>query len=68
MLKKEHIKYVIFEQNVTPKVAEIIRKEIKAEPLHIHNLAVLTDQEIADGEDYFSLMHKNLQTLDKALR
>lgn len=66
--RKEQIKYVIFEQNVTPKIAEIIRKEIDAEPLHIHNLAVLTDKEMAEGADYFSLMKQNLETLNKALR
>lgn len=65
--KKDKIKYVIFEQNVTPKVAEIIRKEIKAEPLHLHNLAVLTDQDIKNHQDYISLMKENLKTLKQAL-
>ena len=55
-------------QNVTPKVAEIIQKEINAEPLYLHNLESLTKEDRKNGEDYFSLMRKNLETLDKALK
>ncbi|MCQ6275860.1 zinc ABC transporter substrate-binding protein [Bacillus sp. V3B] len=68
MAHEKQIKYIIFEQNVTPKVAEVIRKEINAEPLHLHNLSVLTKEDRQSGEDYFSLMRKNLETLDKALK
>ncbi len=66
--KEKDIKYVIFEQNVTPKVATVIQEEIGAEALYLHNLSTLTDEDIANGEDYFSLMEKNIETLDKALR
>ncbi|MFS0820712.1 metal ABC transporter solute-binding protein, Zn/Mn family [Bacillus sp. 1P02SD] len=66
--KDKQIKYVIFEQNVTPKVAEVIRQEIKAEPLYLHNLSVLTDEDIANGEDYLNLMRKNIEALDIALK
>jgi zinc transport system substrate-binding protein len=65
---KEHsIQYVIFEQNVTTQVAEIIQKEINAKPLKVHNLSVLTESDIANNEDYLSLMRKNLKTLDQAM-
>ncbi|MCP3739304.1 metal ABC transporter solute-binding protein, Zn/Mn family [Rossellomorea sp. BNER] len=65
---KEHkIKYILFEQNVTPKVAEVIRKEINAESLRLHNLSVLTEEDIKNEEDYFSLMRQNIATLEKAL-
>lgn len=66
--KKEQINYIIYEQNITPKVADVVRKEIKAEPLRLHNLAVLTDEDIKNGEDYFSLMRKNIETLKIALQ
>jgi zinc transport system substrate-binding protein len=67
LAKEKQIQYIIFEQNVTPKVAEVIRKEINAEPLRLHNLSVLTEEDIQNGEDYFSLMRKNIETLDKVL-
>lgn len=65
--KASKIKYIIFEQNVTPKVAEIIKNEIHADVLRIHNLSVLTEEDIKNNEDYFSLMEKNVETLKKAL-
>lgn len=65
--KASKIKYIIFEQNVTPKVAEIIKNEIDADVLRIHNLSVLTEEDIKNNEDYFSLMEKNIETLKKTL-
>ncbi|WP_078544386.1 metal ABC transporter solute-binding protein, Zn/Mn family [Litchfieldia alkalitelluris] len=65
---KEHeIKYVIFEQNITGKVSEVVQKEIGAEALTLHNLESLTEDEIKDNEDYFSIMRKNIETLKKAM-
>ncbi|MFD1020760.1 metal ABC transporter solute-binding protein, Zn/Mn family [Thalassobacillus hwangdonensis] len=65
---EEHgLKHVMFEQNVTPKIAELIQKEIDGDALRIHNLSVLTDAEIEAEEDYFSLMRKNLNVLKEAL-
>ncbi|WP_458412418.1 metal ABC transporter solute-binding protein, Zn/Mn family [Schinkia sp. CFF1] len=66
--KANKIKYIIFEQNITPKIAEIIKNEIGAKVLHIHNLSVLTDDDIKNNEDYFSLMNKNIETLKIALQ
>ncbi|SDJ09596.1 metal ABC transporter solute-binding protein, Zn/Mn family [Salimicrobium halophilum] len=61
------LNHVFFEQNVTPKVAETVRKEISAEPLRIHNLSVLTEEDITNEETYFTLMNRNLERLKEAL-
>ncbi|KAB8129011.1 ZinT/AdcA family metal-binding protein [Gracilibacillus oryzae] len=61
------LKYVFFEQNVTPKVTEVVREEIDAEPLRIHNLSVLTEEDINNNENYITLMKTNLEALTKAL-
>ena len=61
------IQYVIFEQNITPKIAEIVRNEIGAEVLYLHNLESLTDEDIKNSKDYFTIMKENLETLKKAL-
>ncbi|MRH45091.1 ABC transporter substrate-binding protein [Aquibacillus halophilus] len=66
-VKENNINYIFFEQNVTPKVAEVIQNEVKVEPLKIHNLSVLTEEDIENNEDYFSLMYKNIDVLVKAL-
>ncbi|WP_096271903.1 metal ABC transporter solute-binding protein, Zn/Mn family [Paucisalibacillus globulus] len=68
LAKDKGFKYIIFEQNVTPKVAEVIQNEINAEPLYLHNLSTLTADDLENEEDYFSLMKKNLETLDRALK
>lgn len=65
--KKHDVKYVLFEQNVSSKLTDVIRKEIGAESLMLHNLGVLTTEDIKNNEDYFSLMEYNISTLEKAL-
>ncbi|WP_237438725.1 metal ABC transporter solute-binding protein, Zn/Mn family [Guptibacillus hwajinpoensis] len=66
--KEKKLDYVLFEQNVTPKVAQSLQSEIGAKVLRLHNLSVLTEEDINNKEDYFSLMRKNLETLDQALK
>lgn len=65
---KEHdLKYVFFEQNVSSRLTEILQKEIGAEPLMLHNLSVLTEENITENQTYFTLMEDNLASLKKAL-
>ncbi|SER02949.1 metal ABC transporter solute-binding protein, Zn/Mn family [Piscibacillus halophilus] len=63
--KEHNIDYVLFEQNSSNRLSEVVRKEIEAEPLTIHNLSVLTEEDIDQGEDYISLMEYNLEILDQ---
>ncbi|MFS0674325.1 metal ABC transporter solute-binding protein, Zn/Mn family [Ornithinibacillus sp. 179-J 7C1 HS] len=63
-----NLHYIILEQNTKNNVSEIIQEYIDAELLNIHNLSVLTDKDIHNHEDYFSLMKKNLNVLDKATK
>lgn len=66
--KKYSLDYIIFEQNSSNRVSEIIQDQIGAEALTIHNLAVLTEDDIEKKEDYISLMNYNLDILDKATK
>ncbi|MBM7578041.1 metal ABC transporter solute-binding protein, Zn/Mn family [Jeotgalibacillus terrae] len=61
------LKHVFFEQNITTKIAEVVKDEIGAETLRLHNLSVLTEEDIANDEDYFTLMRHNLEQLTTAL-
>lgn len=63
--KDNNLNYVLFEQNSTGKISEVVQDEIGAEAEHIHNMEVLTEEDINNGEDYISLMEKNLQVLDQ---
>lgn len=65
---KEHdVKYIFFEELVNPKVSETIAKEVGAKTEVLNPLEGLTDKQVKDGEDYFSIMNKNLEVLIKAL-
>jgi zinc transport system substrate-binding protein len=59
--------YILFEQNVQSKLAEIVQEEIGAKALPVHNLGILTKENIEDNETYFSLMKQNLNSLKTAL-
>ncbi len=65
--KKHKIQYVIFEQNVTPKIAEIVRNEIGAKSLRLHNLATLTKEDVKSKKNYLSIMNENIETLKTAM-
>ncbi|MFS0574519.1 zinc ABC transporter substrate-binding protein [Sporosarcina sp. 179-K 3D1 HS] len=65
--KEKNIKYVLFEQNISSKLTEVIRKEIGAESLMLHNLGVLTKEDVENKATYFTLMEQNLETLQTAL-
>ena len=62
----KNLNYVIFDVASENKVAEILQEHIDADPLYIHNLEVLTEDNIENKEDYYSIMKKNLETLNKA--
>ncbi len=65
--KKDDIHYILFEQNVSSNLAKVVEKDIGAEALTLNNLSVLTNDNIQNNDDYFTLMHKNIQILEKAL-
>ncbi|MEK4336265.1 MULTISPECIES: metal ABC transporter substrate-binding protein [Bacillus] len=65
--EKHHIKYVIFENNVSSKVSDTIRSEIGAKSLTLKNLESITEDDAKNGESYVSLMKQNLNTLKTAL-
>ncbi|CEG21519.1 High-affinity zinc uptake system protein ZnuA precursor [Planococcus massiliensis] len=65
--KELDVRYVAFEQNVSSKLTEVIQKEIGAEAVQLHNLGVLTEEDVANKETYFTLMEENRKTLEKIL-
>ncbi len=67
LAKSMNIKTILFEQNVSSNLTKVIQNEIGADALTMHNLGVLTPQDVDNNEDYFTLMEQNLETLTKAL-
>lgn len=67
LIREKEITYILVEQNINSKLAQVIQQETDTELLTIHNLAVLTEKDIENQETYFTLMRKNISTLKKAL-
>ncbi|PLS01985.1 metal ABC transporter solute-binding protein, Zn/Mn family [Neobacillus cucumis] len=63
----EGIHYVLFEQNVQSKLGKVVQQEMGAKALPIHNLAILSKENLKHKETYFTLMDANLKTLETAL-
>lgn len=66
-IKENGAKYVLYDTPSEEKIARSIAAECGAEVLHLHAVHNITKAEFDAGEDYFSLMEMNIETLGKAL-
>lgn len=66
-VKSQNIKVIFSEDLVSPKVAKQIADATGATCEVLSPIEGLTDEELAQGEDYVSVMHANLDELVKAL-
>lgn len=65
---REHeIDYIYMETLANPRTAEILAQEADLKIAILNPIAGLTEEDIANNEDYFSLMRKNLESLRKEL-
>lgn len=65
--KEFDIHTIFFEELASPKVAKTVAKEVDAVTAVLNPIEGLSDEDIQAGEDYFSVMKKNLAALQKAL-
>ncbi len=66
---KEHdVKVIFFEELVSPKVAEVIASAIGAKTDVLSPVEALNDEQMENGEDYFTVMRHNLEALKAALK
>jgi zinc transport system substrate-binding protein len=65
--KSHQIKYIFFESLVSPKLSQTLAQEINAQTLVLNPLEGLTDDQVNQGEDYFTVMYENLINLQTAL-
>lgn len=66
--KENNVKTIFFEELVSPKVAETIAKEINSKTEVLNPLEGLTEEQINNGEDYFTVMEKNLEVLYESMK
>jgi zinc transport system substrate-binding protein len=67
LVKREGVTTILTEELVSPKVAGTLAGEAGVHTAVLYTIEGLTDEESAAGEDYLSLMRRNLETLRVAL-
>ncbi|MCK9444285.1 MAG: zinc ABC transporter substrate-binding protein [Tissierellaceae bacterium] len=67
LVRERDIKYIFFEELASPKFSETIASEVGADLLVFNPVGGLTLEQIRSGEDYFSMMRRNLENLKTAL-
>lgn len=67
-VKEKEVKYIFFEELVSDKLAKTLANEAGVETLVLNPVEGLTKEQASGGENYFTLMEKNLQNLTKALQ
>ncbi len=67
LVKENGVKVIFSEELLSPRVAEAIAAETGAQTAVLNPIGGLSADDIAAGEDYFSIMQKNLAELKKAL-
>jgi zinc transport system substrate-binding protein len=62
-MKEHHIKYIFYEELISPKVAEVIARETRTKLLMLHGAHNVTKDEMTRGVTFISLMEQNLDNL-----
>lgn len=65
--KANQVTTIFFEELVSPKMAEVIASEVGADTAVLNPIEGLTQEQVEAGEDYFSLMNSNLDTLEQTM-
>ena len=67
IVKKNGLRYIYYEELVTPKIARIISGETGAEMLLLNGAHNISKQEYDSGVSYAGLMEANLKNLIKGM-
>ncbi|NLZ38942.1 MAG: zinc ABC transporter solute-binding protein [Firmicutes bacterium] len=67
-MREHQIRYIFQDPFTEKRLAQSLAADVNATILTLNPLASLTEEEEAAGEDYFSLMRKNMEALIKALQ
>ncbi|WP_449126129.1 metal ABC transporter solute-binding protein, Zn/Mn family (plasmid) [Staphylococcus chromogenes] len=67
-IKKDNVKHILVEENVSNKVADTVRKETDAKTIKFYNMGSHTKQQDDDKNSYQSFMKENVKAIEKALK
>lgn len=66
-INQNHIKYIFFEELLSPKVVQTISDETGAQLLELNPFEGLSQEDIDAGENYITVMEQNLENIKQAL-
>ncbi|MDD6761561.1 MAG: zinc ABC transporter substrate-binding protein, partial [Turicibacter sp.] len=59
--------YLFQEPNIDSSIIEQIQNSLNLEGIPLYTLATLTEEQIQNGDDYFSIMYENINHLKREL-
>lgn len=65
--RQRQIKYILFEETYSPKIAQTLAQETKTQTLTLNAVHGLTVKDKESGKDYLKVMKQNLENLKLAL-
>jgi zinc transport system substrate-binding protein len=65
--KAHNVKYIFFESLISPKLSETVANEIGAKTLVLDPLEGISENDMQQGKNYFTVMAENLKNLQEAL-
>jgi zinc transport system substrate-binding protein len=68
LMRKNDLRYVFYEELLSPRVAETIARETGANLLKLHGIHNVSREDLAGGATYISLMEQNLKNLRTGLQ
>ena len=68
MVRKQGLKYLFYEELLTPRVAEMLARETGVQLLFLHGAHNISKEEFARGVSFVELMEKNLGNLETGLQ
>lgn len=67
LAQEKDLKYIFFERLISPKLSETIAEEIGAKTLVLDPVEGISDNDLAQGKNYLTVMRENLTNLRVAL-
>ena len=67
LVKEKGVKYIYYEELITPRVAEVVSRETGCELLFLHGAHNISKEDMEKGATFLSLMERNLENLRKGL-
>lgn len=67
LVNEQKLQYIYFEPNLTNKVAASVQRETGLNALTLNNLESISEGNINNNEDYFTIMKDNIEALEQGL-